>query len=352
MASNNSISVWQKIDIFLAIIQSLITTLAAAILAPFRGPDTPKSFKRHIYLTLGRNVIGRLSPQQMQFIRGSTATNYAAWTQSHGIRPQSLTLPKQATTAFWIGDPAASTTMLYFHGGGWGMPGSSGHFSFAAALVASAAAAGRSLAVLVLQYDLAPTKHYPHQLTQCVDLLRHAVTALQKPPSHIILGGDSAGGNMVLGVLSHLLHPHPAIRPLPLPAPLRAAFAVSPIASFATDYPSDRQDPAPARTIRLWLGNYLGGGATDRWNDPSQTDTAWWRAVEGVVGEMLVTVAANEMMAPGTQAFARTLRAAFDGFTLFTAKDDFHAEPVIGIDLGFAECEASRVLRPWVVQRV
>ncbi|MCJ1388390.1 hypothetical protein MMC18_001237 [Xylographa bjoerkii] len=352
MASNSSISLWQKIDIFLAIIEGLVKTLAAAILAPFRGPNTPKTFKRHISLTLGRNVIGRLSPQQMQFMRGSTETNYNAWTKSQRVRPQSVSLPYQDTKAFWVGKPDATTTMLYFHGGGWGMPGSSGHFSFVSELVSTAAASGKSLAVLVLQHDLAPSKRYPHQLTQSVELLRYAVTDMKKSPSQIVLGGDSAGGNMVFGILAHLLHPHPAIKPLQLSTTIRAAFAASPVSSFRTKFDNERQDPAPERTIKVWLENYLGSSATDRWNDPSQTDVAWWSGVDKVVKEILITVAANEMMGPDTQAFAAKLKVAFDKFTLFTAKNDFHAEPVIGMDLGFEECEASRRIKSWVVEKL
>ena len=234
-----------------------------------------------------------------------------AWTQKHHVRPQSVSLPKQDTKAFWIGNPDAATTILYFHGGGWGMPGSSGHFSFASALISTAAASRKSLAVLVLQYDLAPAERYPRQLTQCVELLRYVVTDLHKSPSQIVLGGDSAGGNMVFGVLSHLLHPHPAIEPLRLSTTLRASFAVSPIASFDTNYTSDRQDPAPASTIKVWLRNYLGGSTTDRWNDPSKTDVAWWSEVDEAAKGILITVAVNEMMATDTQALAAKLKVSY-----------------------------------------
>ena len=191
------------------------------------------------------------------------------------------------------------------------MPGSSGHFSFVSGLVSTATASGKSLAVLVLQYDLAPTNQYPHQLTQCVELLRYAVTDLHKSPSQIVLGGDSAGGNMVFGTLSHLLHPHPAIEPLKLSTTIRAGFAGSPVASFNTDFANELQDPAPASTIKVWLENYLGCSATDRWNDPSKTDVAWWSGVDKVVKEILITIAANEMMAADTQAFAAKLEVGY-----------------------------------------
>jgi acetyl esterase/lipase len=133
-----------------------------------------------------------------RFIRGSTETNYIEWTNSQHLSPQIVTLPHWDTKAFWVGNPDAILTLLYFHGGGWGMPGSAGHFSLVSGFVSAATAAEKSLAVLVLQYDLAPAQRYPHQLIQCVELLRYAMTDLQNSPDQITLGGDSAGGTWCL----------------------------------------------------------------------------------------------------------------------------------------------------------
>jgi len=178
---------------------------------------------------------------------------------------------------------------------------------------------------------------------------------------------------MVFGVLSHLLHPHPAIEPLKLSAPIRAGFAASPVASFNTEsdgyIANELQDPAPASAIRVWLKNYLGSSATDRWNEPSKTDAVWWSGLDTVVKEILITIASNEMMAADTQAFAATLnvscvrclyvacadellQAVNDRVTLFASKNDFHAEPVIGLDLGLEEGEASRLIKSRVVERL
>jgi acetyl esterase/lipase len=191
------------------------------------------------------------------------------------------------------------------------MPGSAGHFTLVSGFVSAATAAGKSLAVLVLQYDLAPAQRYPHQLAQCIDLLRYVVTDLQKPPNQVLLGGDSAGGNMVFGILSHILHPHKAIEPLKLSTSIRAGFAASPVASFNTEFSNELQDPAPASTIKVWLQNYLGSGATDPWNEPVKTDVEWWNGVDKVVKELLITIADNEMMAADTKLFAATLKVSF-----------------------------------------
>lgn len=190
------------------------------------------------------------------------------------------------------------------------MPGSAGHFSLVSGFVSAATAAGKSLAVLVLQYELAPAHRYPHQLTQCIDLLRFVVTDLQKSPDRVLLGGDSAGGNMVFGVLSHILHPHKAIEPLRLSSSIRAGFAASPVASLETEFLNELQDPAPSRAIKLWLQNYLGPGEPDPWNEPVKTDVEWWTGVDKVVKELLITIADNEMMAADTKRFAATLKVS------------------------------------------
>jgi hypothetical protein len=84
---------------------------------------------------------------------------------------------------------------------------------------------------------------------------------------------------MVFGILSHLLHPHPAIEPLKLSASIRAGFAASPVASFNAEFANELQDPAPASAIKVWLQNCLGSGATDPWNEPLKIDVAWWSGV-------------------------------------------------------------------------
>jgi hypothetical protein len=37
---------------------------------------------------------------------------------------------------------------------------------------------------------------------------------------------------------------------------------------------------------------------------------------------------------------------------LFASPNDFHAEPAIGLDLGFEEGEAARLIKSWVVERL
>jgi hypothetical protein len=38
--------------------------------------------------------------------------------------------------------------------------------------------------------------------------------------------------------------------------------------------------------------------------------------------------------------------------TLFLAKDDIHAEPSIGLDVGLKEGDQAKVIKEWIVERL
>ena len=305
-----------------------------------------------------------------RFVTGTTESNYIAWTKSQHLTPRSVNLPGLDTNAFWIGSPDADNVVIYYHGGGFAMPGADGHFTFVSSLVSKASKSGKSVAVLLLQYDLAPGRQYPRQLLQAVELLRYATTELGKSPGQIMLMGDSAGGNLIFGVLSHLMRPHPSINPLKLSESLKAALICSPVTVIRSKSESFRtheaQDPASAETIKVWLSNLLGPNKTDAWNEPLGNDAQWWAGLDGVVHDILITVASNEMMADDTSALATKIKVSallitigktenfqtvYKRLTLFASEVDFHAEPTIGPSLGMEEGEAARLMISWAIER-
>jgi hypothetical protein len=48
----------------------------------------------------------------------------------------------------------------------------------------------------------------------------------------------------------------------------------------------------------------------------------------------------------------RERQAAHPKTTLFLAKDDIHAEPSIGLDVGFEEGDQAKVIKEWIVERL
>lgn len=178
-----------------------------------------------------------------------------------------------------------------------------GYFKFLERLVASSHL--KDIAVFVLTYTLAPHAQYPTQIVQSVGALRYIVTQSGRRPGHVILGGDSAGGNLAVGVLSHLAHPHPAVAKLDLSEPLGGLALIAPWTSLDSQ-PSEnldcRGDIITPYVAGPWSRAYLGDSNRDYYTDPSTAPSTWFR--DFPVEKVLILAGQNEIMLRDIEAFA------------------------------------------------
>ncbi len=89
---------------------------------------------------------------------------------------------------------AAPALIVYFHGGGWVTGSIKGFDAFARAL-----ASRSGCAVLLVEYRLAPEARFPGPVEDAEDLMRAAHgmrSSLAGGDARLIVGGDSAGGNL------------------------------------------------------------------------------------------------------------------------------------------------------------
>ncbi|OMP85826.1 hypothetical protein BK809_0002037, partial [Diplodia seriata] len=99
----------------------------------------------------------------------------------------------------------SSRTILYLHGGGFVHPlNARGQLPFAHRCAESLSSSGVVVTLAVLEYHLAPARRHPTQLAQSLAALRHLVVDRGVPAGEVVLMGDSAGGNLLLGVLAAL----------------------------------------------------------------------------------------------------------------------------------------------------
>ena len=96
----------------------------------------------------------------------------------------------------------------------------------------------------------------------------------------VIVGGDSAGGNLALGIISASLHSHAGIPDLKLESPLRGALLISPWSSFSSDsnsYAENIDKDIVTKEIMVSLrDDFLTSLGKDEFAEPSQADAAWW----------------------------------------------------------------------------
>ena len=141
--------------------------------------------------------------------------------------------------------------ILYFHGGGYilGSPQTT-------RTVTAGVARHSKLAVLAIDYGLAPENPFPGGIEDCVTAYRWLLHQ-EIPPDRIVFGGDSAGGGLVAATLISLRD-----RGIVLPA---GGVLISPLLDFTMSSPSidanSKTDPMVTRDfLDMAFGCYAPDG--------------------------------------------------------------------------------------------
>jgi len=361
--------------VFLAPSQILFNVARCLCLAAARGI----SLRYYAQSGFCRFSLGSLSPLEIQFALPCSSDQYARWVRSRAKRARSRSndsieqyaaprlrydieaLPDGASSILWVGDRSRAIKFIYFfHGGGYISPLLAGHLEWClrAYVLAAAEHPGEEVAVAVLQYTLCPAARYPTQLIQAASGLAHLLASGVRP-RHLVVGGDSAGGNLTAQLLSHLLHPHPAVEKISLIEPLAGAFAVSPVVSTRTDSPSfvrnakiDMLSPAIVST-----SHHLDGvesfevelGEGKLWAAPTDGDAeAWFTGLHNMVRAVYVTAGAQECLLDQSVDFAEAIRSGNPGLDvrLEVMKNEAHDWILMEGEAG-VDGDATRRMRQW-----
>lgn len=139
--------------------------------------------------------------------------------------------------------------LIYFHGGGWTFGSINSCTRFCDALAAKGC-----MAVMAVEYRLAPEHPFPEGLYDCISALKFAFShgdELGISPSLISLGGDSAGGNLALATA---LYNNDNDR--------------LPVKSIVTFYPVTRADNKPSHSWETYGEGFgLDSQLMDAFND-------------------------------------------------------------------------------------
>lgn len=159
----------------------------------------------------------------------------------------------------------------------------------------------------VLNYSLYPEATYPTQLHQACTALDHLIST-GTHPSNIHIIGDSAGGNLVLGLLSILLHPlpltdssesPPRIINSPLPAPLAGVYLMSPWVNFTNTAPSLVENTPHDISNSPGLGEHVIGCYTPpsqrAYVEPLKAPSGWFDGLDAIVDRLLVSAGDKEV---------------------------------------------------------
>lgn len=182
--------------------------------------------------------------------------------------------------------------------------------AFALSLARSACAG-----LVLLEYTLAPECVYPGQLAQSVAAVR--LMLRHREPSKIIVGGESAGGNMALAIMAHIQQAKPGITPLSLPtAPnqtpvkFRGLLAISPRTANAGTSESFRYNSGKDFMSKHSLGAITASWkpAADVWAAPVLACDGFWKGLQAE--RALLVVGGHEVYKDDVCHVAKTMGAS------------------------------------------
>ncbi|GAA5825122.1 hypothetical protein JCM11251_006106 [Rhodosporidiobolus azoricus] len=200
---------------------------------------------------LGRSPIAEVEVQvtRQYFLKSYLSTSRAVFGSGLPSQwKQKATIP--GTKGVWWAPPGTEgkraeddLVMLWIHGGGFFVdtaPACGLYFSSLTQELNQKRSINFS--ILAVDYGIAPEKIYPSQLIEILASYHYLVNEVGISPSKIVVGGDSAGGNLAIAFLLHLARPNPRIivpKALgPTPGKPGFAYIVSPFVDLVSYRPS------------------------------------------------------------------------------------------------------------------
>ncbi|THH13466.1 hypothetical protein EW146_g6762 [Bondarzewia mesenterica] len=356
----------QRLDLVPAMLTVGLSAIFNIFRAPFRGSGGAKTFGRQVQNGITRSLAGRLSIAQLQYVRGTSTATFEKWASKQSSVEVSTENIGKGAKLHWIGDKKSTKVMLHIHGGGYILPLSIGHLEmlnyFRHTVKEST---GVDIAIAILEYTLSSHAPYPTQFEQANAALNHLVRS-GVSASNLIISGDSAGAHIALCVVSHILHPHPAVDAAPvLSSPFAGLLLISPRVTNATSAASftenSTRDILTKETFISWITNFRSNSdiSTDQglardglYTEPLDASDEWWKGMATKVARNIFLSAGEHecMRDPITGLAENWKRVEGLDITFIVEEKGIHDSPLM--DVGRAPSDLVLAVGHWLSKTV
>ncbi|KAJ7041879.1 Alpha/Beta hydrolase protein [Mycena alexandri] len=304
-----------------------------ALVTSHASHNKGKSLRRILGERTIHYAAGHTSVAQQQFVYGSTLTTYKRWTKQIKLEPVVDELGENAHL-MWIGPKRVDHVLFFCHGGCYFLPVPNFQLAFWRYVQLELKRQNIEIGIALLSYSLAPMVAFPTPAKQATLALQFLFDAGVRP-ENLYLGGDSAGGNLLLQVLSSMLHPHegvPQIRPT---GGFRSLGLFSPWTSFTADTKSFQEfngiDFLDGRILGAYGSELLDGySEADRvFAEPAKVPQDWFEGVGELVDHIFITAGEREVMHDDIISVAERLKEHHTNVELVVQEGGVHDDMFI-----------------------
>ncbi|KIY67051.1 alpha/beta-hydrolase [Cylindrobasidium torrendii FP15055 ss-10] len=267
------------------------------LLSPWDKASSQKTWRR-VISHYAVHYLTHLNIAQLQWIFGNSYDVYVKYTGEVGL-PMVIDELDLGAKLMWIGERNHKRVNIFLHGGAFLVHAPAEGYPFWNWMKGQLKDKGVDTGLAALSYALHPEGDYPLPLRQLVVMLNHLI-AQGVPPEGITMVGESAGSNLILMLLSHMLHPIPGVEPFVLPPgrKLGGGYLLSPwISVTGTDVPNSFQennhtDITSADTLIKWGAPVMKAVPQDQipYMEASHAPDGWFEGSENLINKILITV--------------------------------------------------------------
>lgn len=171
-------------------------------------------------------------------------------------------------------------------------------------------------------------------------------------PDRLFISGESAGANIIVQLLSHILHPIPdPPAPPTLSAPFAGILLFSPWAALVPTAPSvaanNDKDLVTSKTLHLWGAAYLANVPDSQlpYVEPlGPASSVWYQGLQALTRRVFVTAGGYEVLRDDVVRFAGMLGEVHDDVHVEVEPGAVHA------DMIFDVAAKSKTLSPMTVR--
>jgi len=181
---------------------------------------------------------------------------------------------------------------------------------------------------------LVPSATFPTQLTQIVLAVQHLLST-GLAPHNIQLLGDSAGGNLIVQLISHILHPVAGVPILSVASPLGGVLLLSPWVYLfpkaeGSIVTNSKKDLLSTQAV-LYLASIVIENTPESGHiflDHVNAPEGWFDDIAKVASKVLITTGDNESLRDSITVFAKRICQVHSDVTFLVQENGIHDDPV------------------------